>query len=160
MADMLTLSAGLPEVALDPGDVLVLEGSPSGPVWVLVEGDLIVSKGGVEVNTITHPGAVVGEVSVLLGLQHGATVVASTPVRLRVARNGAAFLGSDPVILRLVAEDLARRLNFVTTYLADLQDQYGDAPGISMVSEVLSTLGHHGQPAATPGSARDPDPTY
>ena len=60
----------------------------------------------------------------------------------------------------LVAEGLARRLNFVTTYLADLKEQYGDAPGLSMVSDVLSTLSHHGQTAARPGSARDPDPDY
>ena len=160
MADMLMLSADLPEVALAPGDVLVLEGNPSGPVWVLVEGELTVSKGGIAVNTITLPGAVIGEVSVLLGLHHGASVVASSNARLRVAHNGAAFLDSDPVVLRLVAEGLARRLNLVTTYLADLKDQYGDAPGLSMVADVLSTLGHHGQPTARPGSTRDPDPHY
>ena len=45
-------------------------------------------------------------------------------------------------------------------YLADLKEQYGDAPGLSMVSDVLTTLSHHGQPAARPGSARDPDPDY
>ena len=160
MADMLTLSADLPEVTLAPGDVLVLEGHPNGPVWVLVEGALTVSKGGTAVNSITHPGAVIGEVSVLLGLLHGATVVASSDTRLRVAQNGAAFLASDPVVLRLVAEGLARRLNLVTTYLADLKDQYGDTPGLSMVAEVLSTLGHNGQSTARPGSTRDPDPNY
>ena len=157
---MLTLSADLPEVALSPGEVLVLEGSPNGPVWVLVEGDLTVSNGEVEVNTITQPGAVIGEMSVLLGLRHGASVVASTAARLRVAQDGAAFLGSDPLVLRLVAEGLARRLNFMSTYLADVKDQYSEAPGLSMVAEVLSTLGHHGQPTARSGSARDPEPTY
>jgi CRP/FNR family cyclic AMP-dependent transcriptional regulator len=160
MSDMLTLSVDLPEVALAPGEVLVLEGNPNGPVCVLVEGELTVSKGDVEVNAITQPGAVIGEMSVLLGQHHGATVVASTAARLRVAQDGLVFLGRDPVVLRLVAEGLARRLNFVTTYLADLKDQYGDAPGLSMVAEILSTLGHHGQPTARPGSARDPEPKY
>jgi CRP/FNR family transcriptional regulator, cyclic AMP receptor protein len=160
MPDMLTLSAELPEVILAPEDVLVLEGNTSGPIWVLVEGDLAVSKGGVGVNTINRPGAVIGEVSVLLGTTHGATVTASTPALLRKAEDGAAFLVSDPIVVRLVAEGLARRLSIVTTYLADLKDQYGDAPGLSMVSEVLSTLSQHGQPSARPGSARDPDPAY
>ena len=67
---------------------------------------------------------------------------------------------SDPAVLRLVAEGLARRLEFVSTYLADLKDQYGDAPGLAMVADVLSTLSHHEPPPARPGSARDPDPAY
>jgi len=157
---MLTLSADLPEITLAPGDALVLEGSASGPIWVLVEGALTVSKSGVEVNTITRTGAVIGEASVLLGTPHGVTLVASTPTRLRRADDGAAFLVSDPIVLRLVAEGLARRLTLVTTYLADLKVQYGDAPGMSMVSDVLETLSHHEQPAARSGSARDPDPAY
>jgi hypothetical protein len=99
-------------------------------------------------------------VSVLLGTAHGATLTASTPTRLRRADDGGAFLVSDPIVLRFVAEGLARRLNLVTTYLADLKVQYGDAPGMSMVSDVLSTLSHHEQPEARPGSARDPDPAY
>ena len=64
---------------LAPGDVLVLEGNPSGPLWVLVSGELAVVKGGTEVNTISRPGAVIGEISLLLGHHHGATVQATTP---------------------------------------------------------------------------------
>jgi len=59
-----------------------------------------------------------------------------------------------------VAVELAERLNFVTTYLADLKHQYGDAPGLAMVSDVLAHLGQRKQPVARPGSARDPDPEY
>ena len=40
----------------------------------------------------------------------------------------------------LVAVGLAERLNLVTTYLADLQDQYGDAPEMDMVREMLRRL--------------------
>ena len=129
-------------------------------MWVLVSGRLTVRKGGTEVNTIDLPGALVGEMSVLLGADHSASVVADGPVRVRVAEDGAALLGGDPAVLRLTAEGLARRLHFVTTYLADLKEQYGDAPGLSMVSDVLATLGHHDRPMARPGSARDPDPDY
>jgi CRP/FNR family cyclic AMP-dependent transcriptional regulator len=160
MLDMLARTAHLPEIEVAAGDPVVTEGGVSGEVYVLVSGSLTVRKGDQQVNTITRPGAVIGEISVLLDTVHGATVVAAEPSVLRVADDGKAFLGEDPDLLRSVAVGLAERLNFVTTYLADLKDQYGDAPGISMVSEVLSTLGHHGQPAATPGSARDPDPTY
>ena len=59
-----------------------------------------------------------------------------------------------------MATVLAERLSFVTTYLADLKHQYGDAPGLAMVSDVLKELAAHQGPAARPGSARDPDPEY
>lgn len=160
MQDMLALSAHLPEIEVAAGDTLVREGSPAGGVWVLVSGALQVRKGTVLVNTITRPGALIGEVSALLGTAYTATVEATTPSVLRHAADGQALLAGDPAITRLVAVGLAERLNFVTTYLADLKHQYGDAPGLAMVSDVLSQLAQRQGPPARPGSARDPDPDY
>ena len=40
----------------------------------------------------------------------------------------------------LIAVSLAERLNFVSSYLADLKQQYGDSTGLSMVSDVLAQL--------------------
>jgi CRP-like cAMP-binding protein len=157
---MLTLSAHLPEVTLAPGEALVNEGGAGAGLWVLVDGALDVRKGDVVVNTIAHPGALVGEMSALLGTPHSATVVASQHSVLRFATDGAAFLDGDPAVLRMVAQGLAERLAFVTTYLADLRHQYGDSPGLAMVGEVLTELAQRQGPAARPGSARDPDPDY
>ncbi len=160
MKDMLSLSSHWPEVTLAPGEVLVAEGGRGGGLWVLVAGALQVLKGSVPVNSITLPGALVGEVSVLLGTPSSATVKAVTPTVLRHAADGAALLASHPDITRRVAEGLAERLNYVTTYLADLRMQYGDAPRLQMVPEVLNQLAQRQQPPARPGSARDPDPEY
>ncbi|HEY5251009.1 MAG TPA: cyclic nucleotide-binding domain-containing protein [Acidimicrobiales bacterium] len=160
MADILALASHLPEIEIAPGDAVVEEGGPSGAIWVLVSGALLVRKGAEPVNTITVPGSLVGEMSVLLGTDHGATVEATEPSRLRHAADGHGFLTSDPTIATQVAVGLAERLNFVTTYLADLKHQYGDAPGISMVSDVLSRLAARQGPAAQTGSVRDPDPEY
>ena len=156
---MLAITAHLPEVELDSGESVVREGGAGGTIWVLVSGALQVRKGDIPVNTITRPGAIIGEVSVLLGTDHGATVEATEPSRLRVAANGDILLG-DPEVTRLVAVGLAERLNVATSYLADLQVQYGNAPGLSMVSEVLSRLMEQQVTPAQPGSARDPDPDY
>lgn len=160
MSDMLALSAHLPEVEVERGDVIIREGEASGGIWVLVSGALEVRKAGVVVNAITVPGALIGEVSVLLGTGHSATVEATEPSRLRFAADGDVLLASDPGISRFVAVGLAERLSFVTTYLADLTHQYSDVPGLSMVSEVLTTLNQRSGPRARPGSARDPDPQY
>jgi CRP-like cAMP-binding protein len=156
---MLSLSAHLPVATLAAGEALVEEGGTGARLWVLVSGALEVRKGAVVVNTITHPGALVGEMSALLGTRHSATVVASEATVLRVAEDAPAFL-DDPAVLRLVAQGLAERLAFVTTYLADLRHQYGDAPGLAMVGQVLTELSQRQVPTARPGSARDPDPEY
>jgi CRP/FNR family transcriptional regulator, cyclic AMP receptor protein len=157
--DMLAVSASLPDVAFAPGEVVVREGGADGALWVLVSGALRVTKGGVVVNTVSRPGALIGEVAVLLDAPHGATVEATAPSVLRRAADGAALLAADPAVTRLVAIGLAERLNVVTTYLADLKHQYGDAPGIAMVSDVLAQLAARQASPARPGSARDPDPS-
>ena len=161
VTDMLDLAAHLPEVELAPGEVLIHEGGePNGSIWVLVAGAVRVRKGDVEVNVISHPGALIGEMSVLLGTPHSATVEATEPTTLRCALDGHALLASDPSITKLVAIGLAERLSFVTTYLADLRHQYADVPGISMVSDVLRRLDQPRGTLAAPGSMRDPDPEY
>ena len=158
--DALALTAHLPEVDLAPGDIVVREGGTSSSLWILVSGQLRVRKGDVVVNTIDHPGAVIGEMSLLLGARHSATVEATQPTRLRLAANGNALLDGDSQFARYVATGLAERLASVTTYLADLRNRYGDAPGLSMVATVLNVLEQHTGPRAVMGSARDPDPDY
>jgi CRP-like cAMP-binding protein len=157
---ILELTAELPEVALDAGDVLIAEGAAGGGVWILVSGSLRVVKTGIAITTINHPGAIIGEMSLLLGRPYSATVEATEPTRLRYAEDGDALLASDPSVTRTVAAGLAERLAFVTTYLADLTQQYGDAPGLSMVSTVLNQLEQRKVPRAMPGSLREPNPEY
>lgn len=157
---MLALSANLPEVEFAPGEAVVHEGGASGSIWILVSGALRVRKGNIQVNTITDPGALIGEMSILQGIAHSATVEATQQSTLRHAADGHGLLASAPAITKLVAVGLAERLSFVTTYLADLTRQYADVPGLSMVSDVLSRLGEHTGPLASPGSVREPDPEY
>lgn len=136
------------------------EGERGDGLWILVSGALEVAKGDIVVNRVDRPGAVIGEISLLLDAPYTATVTACEPSVVRYAADGHALLLDDPVVTRLVAVGLAERLDFVTTYLADLKHQYGDAPGLTMVSHVLNELAHHQGAPVRPGSARDPDPEY
>ncbi|MCP5145858.1 MAG: cyclic nucleotide-binding domain-containing protein [Gammaproteobacteria bacterium] len=160
MKDMLSLSAHLPEVTFAPGDTVIEEGGQAGAMWILVSGAMHVYKGEVVVNIIAEPGAVIGEISLLLNANYGATVRAAEPTVLRFAEDGMALLQSDPAITTFIATGLAQRLNLVTTYLVDLQHQYGDAPGLSIIPEVLRRLTSRQRPAARTGSVRDPNPDY
>ena len=110
MPDMVALTEGLPEFRFAIGDIVVREGNSTGGIWVLVSGELQVKKGDVVVNRITRPGALVGEVSVLLDTGFGATVVATEPSVMRYAADGRELLTRDPAITLLVAKGLAERL--------------------------------------------------
>lgn len=158
--DILELTAELPVVELAAGDVLVTEGEAGGGIWILLSGSMRVLKTGIEINTISRPGAIIGEMSVLLGRPYSATVEAMEPTRLRYAEDGDALLASDPSVTWTVAIGLAERLAFVTTYLADLTHQYGDAPGLAMIPTVLNQLEQRTAPKAEPGSLREPNPEY
>jgi CRP-like cAMP-binding protein len=159
MTDLLQLSCHLPEVEMDPGRKIVREGEVNSAIWILVSGELQVLKGSTVVNRIDRPGAVIGEMAVLLGTTATASVAVSRPSLLRYAAQGKDFL-ADPAVLSLVAVGLAERLNLITAYLADLRDQYGDTPGTTMVPEVLNLLMDQPTGNFVPGSARDPDPEY
>ena len=89
----------------------------------------------------------------LLGIGHSATVEATEPSVLRRIADGDALLSREPDAIRAVAVGLAQRLNFLTTYLADLTHQYGDAPGLTMVATVLRQLEQRSGTTASPGSA-------
>jgi CRP-like cAMP-binding protein len=160
MDELLQRSAGLPEIRLAAGDTVVREGDAGAGLWILVSGTLMVSKAGVAINSVSRPGAAIGEISLLLDSPYSATVVASAPSIVRFAADGRAFLMTPPALTRRTPAGLAERLNLVTTYLVDLKHQYGDSPGLAMVSEVLGHLAHRQGAPARAGSAREPNPDY
>ena len=114
-------------------------------------------RGATIVDWIDRPGAVFGEMAVLLGTAATASVETSEPSRLRYAANGEDFL-ADARVIKLVAVGLADRLNMVTTYLTDLQDQFGDAPEMGMVREALKQLLDRHVAAFPLDSVQDPQP--
>jgi CRP-like cAMP-binding protein len=161
MEALLQLTEGLPEVALAAGETLLAEGDDSGHLYVLLDGELVVRRGDDDFVTIDAAGACVGEMSVLLGRPHTASVIATTPCRLRVIEDARAALDDDPPVLHAVATLLARRLDLVNRYLADLQLQYRDHDGgLGMVGDVLRDLASHPGDELEPGSDREPDPLY
>jgi CRP/FNR family cyclic AMP-dependent transcriptional regulator len=157
MVDLLQLSSHLPEVEIDPGHEILREGERTGSIWILLSGELRVRRGTAVIDWIDRPGAVFGEMAVLLDTAATASVEATEPSRLRHAANGAEFL-ADPMVTRLVAVGLADRLNLVTTYLVDVQDQYDDAPEMDLVREMLRRLMDPLIRASTKDSVQDPYP--
>lgn len=162
MADLLELTAGLPERILAADEVLVVEGEAADHLYVLIEGELLVRRGGDDLIAFDRPGSCIGEKAVLLGRPHRSSVVATVPTRVRVVEDAAERIHHNPEVLLRVATLLAGRLEMVESFLSDLQHQYRDHDGgLGMIGDVLGALAHHHGPThLSPGSDRDPDPLY
>lgn len=127
--------------AVPSGQLVLQEGSKTGHLFVLLEGQLEVIKGDNVVAVVAEPGALFGEMSVLLDQPHSATVRAASDSVVYEFEDAAAFLREQPAVALLVARMLAQRLNVATTYLADLMHQYGDRGShLSMIGELLQSM--------------------
>lgn len=161
MEQLLDLTIGLPERAVEAGEALLVAGSEAKHIYVLLEGRLVVQREGEDLLEFTEPGSCIGEKALLLARPHRSSVVAAEPSRVRVVENAAVALHDNPALLYAVAILLARRLEMVESYLGDLRHQYRDHDGgLGMIGEVLTTLASHHGHAITPGSDREPDPLY
>jgi CRP-like cAMP-binding protein len=150
---------GLPETLFGTDRTLIVEGEETGRLYVLIEGEVAIVRGKTEVVAVSEPGAVFGEMSILLGKPHSATVVARRPCRVFVIEDGRAFMRSHPDVLLQISRLLALRLHMMTGYLADLKTQYFDRHDhLSMVEEVLGCLCQHHDHEFTMGSDRVPHP--
>jgi CRP/FNR family transcriptional regulator, cyclic AMP receptor protein len=145
--------------ALPAGALVLHEGSKTGHLFVLLEGRLEVIKGDSVVAILTEPGAMLGEMSVLLDQPHTATVRAAADSVVYEFDDAAAFLREQPAVALLIARLLAQRLNVANTYLADLMHQYaGQGNHLSMVGELLQSMINLPPSQVSPGSDRQSDP--
>jgi CRP-like cAMP-binding protein len=159
MASVLDHCAGLDEVRFPAGAELLVEGQTSGRLYILIEGTVEVLRGGTRVTLASEPGAMFGEMSVLLGRPHTAGVRTAAPSRMYAIADAGRFFQTHPEVAFFVARLLAQRLNAATTYLVDIKRQYeSHGNHLSMVGDVLETLIHQQQDDFMPGSDRQPDP--
>src|SRR6516225_5113669 len=94
--------ADLPLVTYQPGETVIVDGSKTGRL-------LILKKGNVEIAKVAEPGAVFGELSVLLDQPHTADVHTLETSQFHIA-NASALLAQNPIAALYVATVLAHRL--------------------------------------------------
>lgn len=139
--DILQHCAGLPERRLAPGETLLAEGDPGGVIFVLIAGQVEVTKGGVRIVRIAAPGALFGEMSVLLGLPVSATVTALEETRVYRIDDPSRFIDETPAMARHTARLLAARLHAATTYIADLKVQFAEEAGhLAIMDRMLDAM--------------------
>jgi CRP/FNR family cyclic AMP-dependent transcriptional regulator len=157
LLSILDMCHALPVQTFAPSVVLLAEGERSGLLYVLIDGEVEILKGDFQIAAVSDPGAIFGEISVLLDIPHMATVRAVTPCSAYVVEGGDAFLRSHEEIAYHLSKLLAQRLHGLTTYLVDLKQQFEHHDDhLSMVDDILETLVHQQRHSFTPGSDRDP----
>jgi CRP/FNR family cyclic AMP-dependent transcriptional regulator len=144
MASLLTLTFSQPTLKLEPGDLLIKEGDPGGDIYVLESGKLRVERDGVTLATISSAGALVGEMSVLLGTENTATVRAEKASTVRVVKDALAYLERQPLVALRVAMLLSQRLDATSALLVEAQ-KGRPAESHGMLSRLMETLagGHN-----------------
>ena len=147
--------------ALQPGETLIAEGDAVVALYELTSGSLEVVRGATTVAVLAEPGALVGELSLLLDRPASASVRAQTEATVVEIEDARERLASDPEFSVALARLLARRVDTMTGYLADLREQYADHDGgLGMIHEVLASLSHATPTDVEPGSEREPDAPY
>lgn len=155
---LLEAAAGLVALERAAQSVLIAQGDPVAALFVLESGAVLVERDGVPVARITTPGAVFGEMALLLGKPATATVRCETASVFRVADDPAAFLAEHPEAALELARVAAGRVDALTQYLVDVKRQYAEhGDHLGMLDTVLGALSHQQAPTARPGSARDPE---
>lgn len=125
---------------LEAGEVLIAEGDEGGNLYVLEAGQLSVERGGVALATISQPNALVGEMSMLLGRRHSATVRAVGTAMVRTIPDARARLLADPELSFRLAALLAARLEATSAFLVSQTQQNPSGNERGLLASIFAAL--------------------
>ena len=131
--------AALPLSTYQPGETVIADGSRTGRLLILKKGTVAIVKEGTEIAKVVEPGAVFGELSVLLDQPHGADVRALDTSQFHVA-DATALLTQNPIAVLYIATMLAQRLNAANRALIQLKQQLLAGEPQSVVAKTVSEM--------------------
>ena len=131
--------ADLPVVTYQPGETVIVDGSKTGRLLILKKGNVAIVKEATEIAKVAEPGAVFGELSVLLGQPHTADVHALETSQFHIA-NATALLAQNPIAALYVATVLAHRLDGANHALIQLKNQLQTGAAYSAVTKTVSRM--------------------
>jgi CRP-like cAMP-binding protein len=109
--DLLELAKVSEDMEVEEGKVLTREGQSGSEFFVIVDGEVSVTKNGQEIRTL-GPGDFFGEIALLEDTPRTATVVAKTPLRFFVLtrRSFRSLLAHQPALEQKVLAALEERV--------------------------------------------------
>ncbi len=126
-------------VTYQPGETVIVDGSKTGRLLILKKGTVTVEKDGTEIAKVIEPGAIFGELSVLLDQPHAADVRALESSQFHVA-NATTLLEQNPMAVLYVATVLAHRLENANHALIQLKDQLKSGEPHDVVAETVGKM--------------------
>src|SRR5438477_2465314 len=144
--------AALPIAVYEPGETVLEAGSTTGQLFILRNGAVEVIRDGLQIATVSEPGAVFGELAIILDKPHTADVRAIELSEFHVVK-AASLLTGDMAPLLYVSAILARRLDAANEVIVEIKQdlESGKRPGV--ISKALDKLEKLLSPAG--GSAPD-----
>jgi CRP/FNR family transcriptional regulator, cyclic AMP receptor protein len=139
VASVLQKLSQLPLEVYEAGAVVLAAGATTGKLLILKEGAVEVAIQGVPIAEVAEPGAVFGELAILLGEPHTADVRTLQPSTFHVA-DGRAFLRVDPAAALYVARVLAERLDAVNHCLIEATQRLTSEPRSRVFDEIIDNL--------------------
>jgi CRP/FNR family transcriptional regulator, cyclic AMP receptor protein len=131
--------ANLPLVTYQPGETVIADGSKTGRLLILKKGNVVIVKDDTEIAKVAEPGAVFGELSVLLDQPHTADVHALETSQFHIA-NATTLLAQNPIAVLYVATVLAHRLDGANHALVQLKNQLQTGEAHSVVAKTVSRI--------------------
>jgi CRP-like cAMP-binding protein len=131
--------ADLPVVTYQSGETVIVDGSKTDLLLILKKGNVAIVKEDTEIAKVAEPGAVFGELSVLLGQPHTADVHALETSQFHIA-NATALLAQNPIAALYVATVLAHRLDGANHALIQLKKQLQTGETYSVVTKTVSRM--------------------
>lgn len=131
--------ASLPVKTFKPGEAVLTAGSTTGQLFILKEGVVDILRDGVKIATVSEPGAVFGELAVLLDKPHTADVRALEASEFHVAQ-ASSLLGGDPTTLLYITTMLARRLDSANTLILEIKRELDPSKRPGVITRALDRL--------------------
>lgn len=131
--------AALGVVTYQPGESVIADGSKTGRLLILKKGTVAIEKEGTEIAKVSEPGAVFGELSLLLDRPHTADVRVLETSQFHVA-NAAALVDQNPIAVLYIAKMLAHRLDDANHALLQLKSQLQAGEPHSVVAKTVNKI--------------------
>jgi CRP-like cAMP-binding protein len=118
---------------------VIVDGSKTGRLLILKKGTVAIMKEDIEIAKVAEPGAVFGELSILLNQPHTADVRAVETSQFHIA-DATALLAQNPIAALYVATVLAHRLDGANHALIQLKNQLQSGEPHSVVAKTVSKM--------------------
>ena len=131
--------ADLPIVTFQAGETVIAGGSKTGRLLILRKGTVAILKDETEIARVAEPGAVFGELSILLDQPHTADVCAVESSQFHVA-DATELLAKNPIAVLYVATVLAHRLVGANHALIQLKNEIRTGEPRNVVAKTVRKM--------------------